>query len=299
MKTWVAGEAVNASDLNANFNSALHFGGTGADGALTITSGTTTINCGNAAVVIKNYTSISITGTGVLAFSNPNTNGTIVILKSQGNVTLTSSATPMIDMSGMGGAGGSGGNGVAAGNGGSSGVGSMFSAGGGGGGAASGGGGNGGGSGGAAVSGYTRMIYKGVVVTVGAGGGGGGGGTSQTGNGALGGGGLVIECGGALNFTTSNGISVAGKNAANAGSGHGSGGGGGGGSCYIFYNSLTANTGTINVSGGTHGTSSSSNVGGGGGGGGGIAAGSGGSSNGDGGDGGTGFSLVAQNTEFS
>src|SRR5262249_4478364 len=37
------------------------FGGTGADGALSISSGTTTINLGNAAVVVKNYTSISIT----------------------------------------------------------------------------------------------------------------------------------------------------------------------------------------------------------------------------------------------
>src|SRR5277367_6704134 len=40
------------------------FGGNGADGALTVTSGTTTINCANAAVVVKNYSSISITGTG-------------------------------------------------------------------------------------------------------------------------------------------------------------------------------------------------------------------------------------------
>ena len=56
----------------------LKFGGTGADGALSITSGTTTIDCANAAVVIKNYTSISITETGALAFSNPNTNGTTV-----------------------------------------------------------------------------------------------------------------------------------------------------------------------------------------------------------------------------
>src|ERR1035437_3459937 len=53
----------------------LKFGGTGADGALAISSGTTTIDCANAAKVIKNYSSISITGTGTLAFSNPNTNG--------------------------------------------------------------------------------------------------------------------------------------------------------------------------------------------------------------------------------
>ena len=84
----------------------LKFGGTGADGALSISSGTTTIDLGGASVVTKNYTSISITGTGKLAFSNPNANGTTIILKSQGNVTLTSSTAPMIDVSGLGGAGG-------------------------------------------------------------------------------------------------------------------------------------------------------------------------------------------------
>jgi hypothetical protein len=82
------------------------FGGNGSDGALSISSGTTTINCSNAPVVIKNYSSISITGTGKLAFSNPATNGTVVILRSQGNVTLTSSSAPMIDVSAMGGAAG-------------------------------------------------------------------------------------------------------------------------------------------------------------------------------------------------
>ncbi len=75
------------------------FGGTGADGAL---SGTTVIDLGSAQVVVKNYTSISITGTQTITFTNPHANGTIVILKSQGNVTLTSSATPNIDLRGIG-----------------------------------------------------------------------------------------------------------------------------------------------------------------------------------------------------
>jgi hypothetical protein len=74
------------------------FGGTGADGALTITSGTTNIDLLGAQIVTKNYTSISITGTGALTFTNPNASGTIIIFKSQGNVTLTSSATPNIDL---------------------------------------------------------------------------------------------------------------------------------------------------------------------------------------------------------
>jgi hypothetical protein len=75
------------------------FGGTGADGAL---SGTTSIDLGAAQVVVKNYTSISLTGTQALTFTNPHANGTIIILKSQGNVTITSSAAAAIDASGMG-----------------------------------------------------------------------------------------------------------------------------------------------------------------------------------------------------
>ena len=82
------------------------FGGDGSDGELEITSGTTTISATSAAIVIKNYSLISITGTGQLAFSNPNTNGTLIILKSQGNVVLTSSTNPLIDLRSMGGAGG-------------------------------------------------------------------------------------------------------------------------------------------------------------------------------------------------
>lgn len=80
---------------------ATKYGGTGADGALAISSGTTTINVGGAALYILNYTSVSITGTGSLAFSNPNANGTVVIIKSQGDITLTSSGTA-INVAGMG-----------------------------------------------------------------------------------------------------------------------------------------------------------------------------------------------------
>lgn len=85
------------------------FGGTGADGALSFSSGTTTIDLGSAAVVVKNYTSISITGTGKLAFSNPHANGTIIIFLVQGDVTITSSGSPTIDLTGLGGTGGAGG----------------------------------------------------------------------------------------------------------------------------------------------------------------------------------------------
>lgn len=105
-----AGDTGKVPKLNANGKldrsfSIVAFGGTGADGALSISSGTTNINLGGAQVFIKNYTSISITGTGALTFSNPHANGTTILLKSQGNVTLTSSAAACIDVSGMGAAG--------------------------------------------------------------------------------------------------------------------------------------------------------------------------------------------------
>jgi len=79
------------------------FGGTGVDSALTLTSGPTNIDLAGAAYFEKNYTSISITGTGQLTFTNPHANGTIIKLRSQGNVTLTSSATPNIEASNLGG----------------------------------------------------------------------------------------------------------------------------------------------------------------------------------------------------
>ena len=244
------------------------FGGTGADGALAITSGTTTIDCANAAFVVKNYTSISITATGKLAFINPNANGTTVILKFQGNITLTSSTAPMIDMSGMGASGGGAvtvnTNSASAGNGGNSGLGILFS--------------TGAGKGGLATnttqtattlaSTYNNLSYftRYLQFAPGAGGGSGaaqndGGGTSVSGIGGLGGGVLVIECAGAWNFTTASGISVAGKAGGN-GTKSGSptnymaapASGGGGGVFLGLYNSLTANSGTVTVSGGAAGS---------------------------------------------
>lgn len=86
-----------------------NFAGDGSDGALTSASGVTNIDLGAAAVVIKQYTSVSITGTGQVTCSNPHANGTLLIIKSQGGVTLTSSTIPNFDMSGMGAAGGTGG----------------------------------------------------------------------------------------------------------------------------------------------------------------------------------------------
>ena len=94
---WIAGDQLNAADLDSAIGKA-SFGGDGSDGALAISSGTTTLDCANKKVFIKNYSSISITGTtGKLAFSNPHTSGTIIILRSQGNVTLTSTSVPLIE----------------------------------------------------------------------------------------------------------------------------------------------------------------------------------------------------------
>lgn len=87
------------------------FGGTGADGALSVSSGTTTIALGGVAVVIKNYSSISITGTGNIAFSGANATGTKVIFLCSGNSTITTSSTHSIDLRGLGGVGGNGNNG--------------------------------------------------------------------------------------------------------------------------------------------------------------------------------------------
>ncbi len=283
-----AGDSGKVIKLNASGNVAkgfinASFGGTGTDGALTISSGTTTINCASAAIVTKNYTSISITGTGKLAFSNPNASGTIIILKSTGNVTLTSSTAPMIDCSSMG--AGTGGN-AANGNFGNALTGRVdngktgsSSTGGGGGGAsvvnsASSGSGSGNGAGGNALYAVAPTVLT-KVLCLGCGSAGGGG--QALAGGGLGGGALLIECAGALNFTTASGISVNGAAGGTSSGGSSNAGGGGGGSCIIIYNALTSASGTITVAGGAAGT---------GGGGGAAAAGA------------NGYSLVAANTEF-
>lgn len=310
--------------------SPIKHGGTGADGALAISSGTTTLDLGGAQVFVKNYTSIAITGTGVLAFSNPHANGTTIVLKSQGAVTLTSSATPMIDASGMGAAGGAavnGGSSGADGLDGSNGIGlSMFQTNFGSGGDSAGAAGESGALGAVPTAltlstinfSQTQLAHKYPHAFVGAGGGSGACGNGTSGNGVGGAGGrgggcLIIECGGALNFTTASGISVAGKNGTDAtalpaGSNtHTCGGaGGGGGYCLILATTITANTGTITVSGGTKGADLSSGSGqsNGTGGGGGSAtnAGTAGvphATASTGGTGGAGLSLVALNTEYA
>ncbi len=249
------------------------FGGTGVTPALNISSGVTTINLNGASYVEEDYKSISITGTGELAFSNPNTTtGTIVALRSQGNVTITSSASRAIDLRGMG--GGLGNASVAVGGGGAEGTGS----GGGGGGSGSGAGGGGSGQSGGGASNVVQTIggYGGpavpypnvfarLVLPGGNGSGASGGGSGAGGGGGgLGGGALYIECAGAYDFTGV--IDASGTAGTNGTTGAysnygGSGGGGAGGNILVLYSSLIADSGTYNLAGAAGG----SNGGGGGG----------------------------------
>lgn len=235
------------------------FGGDGSDGALSISSGTTTINLGNAKVVTKNYTSISITGTGKLAFSNPHATGTFVILKSQGAVVLTSSTNPNIDLSNCGAPGG------AAGSSGTTAVPLLDSSThGGASGTGSGGGAGGTVYGSAAFYTLNAGQYRAFGKFLCCGSGGGGGRTTGTGAGGSGGGSLVIECAGDLNCTGN--ISVAGSNGTAPGGAAG-GGGGSGGTCLILYDTATATSGTVTDAGGTGGQGTDGNQAGGGGGG--------------------------------
>jgi len=308
-----AGDAGKIPKLNSQGkldSSFLKFSGTGSDGALTITSGTTTLDCASAKMLVKNYSSISITGTAKLAFINPHANGSKIILKSQGNVTITSSTVPAIDCSAMGaiygaaynaalgsnggGSGSGGGSLTNAGSNGSAGLGSSNAGGnslgfiGDIGSATGGGGGGAGGAGGAAYNSNVSLsdtYYQKVIVLMPAAGGGGGQGNTNDGGaggrGGRGGGALYIECGGA--YSCSSTISVAGEVGATATAGGsyyaGSGGGGGGGTLIILYSILTSNTGTYNVNGGAGGNSGTR-----------VNA---------GGAGATGVSLIALNTEFA
>ena len=239
------------------------FGGDGSNGALTITSGVTTLDLAGAEYYERNYTSISITGTASVAFSNPHANGTIIALKSQGNVTITSSATPCIDTRAMG---------AAANNAPTGRFGNLDENTGGRTGASS------GGAGGTLLSlrvySTTENIIKqrkSLALVVGA-----GGGNGSNSAGGVGGGTLYIECAVEWNFTGIINTSGAnGTNGSQIGGQTGTGGGGGGnaGMCVVIYNSLTANSGTITSTGGNGGNGSTGNGTGGNGGGGGGASG--------------------------
>jgi len=248
------------------------FGGNGADGALSCSSGTTYVDLESATTTVKEYSSISITGTCAIGFINAATNGTAttgaaIIFKSQGDVTITSSATRAIDVRSLGGYAGSGGGMSATGtiafkgdsffsipwHGMPGGPGLLSKS-------------------GQPADGATTTSFSSSKSTAGgffkyvwgAGGGGGGGGCANGGSGGgggaggHGGGAFRIQSGGALNFTgtiDASGIAgTAGSVSSGNGSGGGGGGGGGAGSIEIIYRILTANTGTLNVAGGVGGT---------------------------------------------
>ena len=256
--------------------------GDGSDGALNISSGTTTLDAGGERVLVKNYTSISITGTASLTISNKHADGTILILKSQGDVTISSSGNS-IDLSGMGANGGAGattGN-TAIGSGGTAGnlattLGIIDDSNGNGGGAGDSGtaAGGGGSAGSQFAQFYSLEPYQQYnntrFISCGHGGGGGGKGSAGTGgsntnggNGGAGGGAIIIECGGTYSFSGT--YNVAGEdgqssNDSTAGSGAraSSGGGGGGGGCgmvHITYRNLGTNAGTLIAVGGSGGDS--------------------------------------------
>lgn len=294
----------------------------GSDGNLIISSGTTTIDCAGAALVVRNYNELSITGTASLAFSNPNANGTTIILLCNKFV-CTSSATRAIDTRNMGAAGGAaqtttannttlnGNNGTAsigfsihqvnAGIASTDGTGSVP------------------GGGGTLAAGPSlstvRSLFTGLLpyLMPGAGGASGllrtfsnGGATVTSGVGGRGGGALAILCSGEWNFTGT--IDTSGQD---GGSGSGSGpdwganggGGGGAGTFMGIYTQLIANSGTVNANGGVGGNRSrdGSTVGAGSGGGASLKqagnAGTGNVATGkNGGDGGPGYVLRTRNT---
>jgi len=306
--------------IDTTWFGAVKYGGTGADGAFTATSGATNIDLGSARVVIKNYSSITITGSGQMTFTNGHANGTLIFILCSGAATIT--ATNAIVGTNTGAAGGAGGsaNGTGTDNGdtGSEGL-MLFSK------TNPGAGGTTSPGAGGAVPSFAYQTFStaqwialvnryGNFILVGAGGGGGYAnnaaavGTVTGGDGGRGTGSIVIECAGAWNFTGSvnwsasnGGNGAAGGSAAYTGNG---GGGGGAGSFVASWNTLISNAGTVSIAGGTGGNIAISGGGsdnGGGGGGGGYEAGdSGGGAvtdgNKNGGDGGDGVDYRFENT---
>lgn len=86
----LSNDAVRKVDLEALSTS--DFSGDGSDGSLNISSGTTNI----ALDTIKEYTSVSITGTAILSTSD--VTGHFMLIKSQGNVLIASGAVSAIDL---------------------------------------------------------------------------------------------------------------------------------------------------------------------------------------------------------
>ena len=243
-------------DLNfEEFAKDLTFGD-GSEGDLIISAGTTTFDLNNKRLFAKKFNNLSITGTGLINFINPHNEGSAVIFYVYDTATITSSATPVIDVSNLGALG--------AGSAGASGMDAFtmfynkfFGATGGGGGVQS--STFGGGSGSAGVGIENRVlnserfsIFKDFVVTAGSGGGAGA--QSAPNNPGLGGrgGGVFILIARNINFNGT--IYANGANGGNADyNGGGGGGGGGGGSVVILGRNFQSLSGTIQAKGGNGG----------------------------------------------
>ncbi len=102
---YVDGEELPADDVNDIVNALVFNGGDGHDGALNVTSGTTTIDCtGLGNVIIKHYTTFNISAGATLAFSNVPAGGIIFVPFVQGAVTWAGT----IDLDSCGADGGAG-----------------------------------------------------------------------------------------------------------------------------------------------------------------------------------------------
>ncbi len=258
------------------------FGGTGADGAKTVSS-SENIDFDSANVAVKNYTTLTINASQVLGATNVPATGGVMWLKVSGDCVISGK----IDIGGKGGAGGAGGltggvrgtSGTAGyksgifddnahyGTGGSSDGGNGD---GGGGGAHQSAGSNGGNSstqaapgvGGVAILTYDEHVdqdLKAIFFVCGSGAGGGGadGDTLEDGGaGGAGAGVLILEVAGNLTFGASSTLDADGDNGADgiAGGDTGGGGGGSGGQIYVLYNGTLTDGGvSTDVGGGTGG----------------------------------------------
>lgn len=202
--------------------------GDGASGTIAIGSGTTTIDLGGKEFPVFNFTSITVTGTGKIAFSNPHAKGSVVVINVIGNVTISSTADAVIDLRNIGSAVASTTGALDSLDHASTGAIYTYSA-------------------FYATPVYTKASYKTGYPTVSAGSMGGGG---SAGNGQ-GGGGLLMRVGGNLTFygtiNATGGGYPAGVYAPCAGHKRG---GGSGGDVYIGYKGTYVGTGTINNAGG-------------------------------------------------
>jgi hypothetical protein len=266
--------------ISSATNSQIQFGGTGADGILNITSNTS-IDLGGAAVFVRNYTTINVSVGVTLSFTNPATNGTLIVFNATGDVTVAGT----ISLVGVGAAAGAGvtlgaGSGVVNGNAGTVSYSFLKQSGAGGGGVGI---TSGGIAGVAPIFDFVNSpvsIYSALYSFLHIGAGGGSGALSSagsgsgglTGAGGRGGGAFALVCGGNLVFTGT--IDIRGAAGTNATAPTGSrvctgGGAGGGGSFVGYYRGTITNSGTITttaaVGGNTAGTGTTASFGGGGG----------------------------------